>query len=37
MDERAVEALFRQRFRRGLRAQRFVMDFACRHQMRWRE
>ncbi len=27
-DEPDVEALFRQQFRRGLRAQRFVMDFA---------
>jgi CheY-like chemotaxis protein len=28
-DEPDVEALFRQQFRRDLRAQRFVMDFAC--------
>ena len=28
-DEPDVEALFRQRFRRDLRAQRFVMDFAA--------
>ena len=27
-DEPDVEALFRQQFRRDLRAQRFVMDFA---------
>src|SRR5215218_1895269 len=27
-DEPAVESLFRQQFRRDLRAQRFVMDFA---------
>ena len=28
-DEPDVEALFRQQFRRDLRAQRFVMDFAA--------
>ena len=28
-DEPDVEALFRQQFRRDLRAERFVMDFAC--------
>jgi hypothetical protein len=28
-DEPDVEALFRQQFRRVLRAQRFVMDFAA--------
>ena len=28
-DEPDVEALFRQQFRRELRAQRFVMDFAA--------
>ena len=27
-DEPDIEALFRQQFRRDLRAQRFVMDFA---------
>jgi hypothetical protein len=27
-DEPNVEALFRQQFRRDLRAQRFIMDFA---------
>ena len=27
-DEPDVEALFRQQFRRDLRAQRFIMDFA---------
>ncbi len=27
-DEPDVEALFRQQFRRDMRAQRFVMDFA---------
>ncbi len=28
-DEPDVQALFRQQFRRDLRAQRFVMDFAA--------
>lgn len=28
-DEPDVEALFRQQFRRDLRAERFIMDFAC--------
>jgi len=28
-DEPDVESMFRQHFRRDLRAQRFVMDFAC--------
>ena len=31
-DEPDVEALFRQQFRRDLRAQRFVMDFAIRRR-----
>ena len=35
-DEPDVEALFRQQFRRDLRAQRFVMDFAIRRRTRWR-
>ena len=32
-DEPDVEALFRQQFRRDLRAQRFVMDFAASASM----
>jgi len=34
-DEPDVEALFRQQFRRDLRAQRFVMDLPIRQRRRW--